>query len=170
MALTKVSSLSESLLTAERRTELAATAAAAAGLALSGAIVLSSFRARILLSERPLPPVFGDFRDLLLFWNELFVIGVLGLWAASILLQPRKVEFGPLLVRIPVMVLAAAIILSVLFAQDRGLALFNAFTLLGFMALGLYVVNEVRSAASLAPAIAIMILLQAILAISQVVS
>ena len=145
-------------------------AATAAGLALSGAIVLSPFRARILLSERPLPPVFADFRDLLLFWNELFVIGVLGFWGVSILLRPRRVEFGPLLVRIPVIVLAVAIILSVPFSQDRGLALFNAVTLLGFMALGLYVVNEVRSALSLAPAIAVMIMFQAILAISQVVS
>ncbi len=170
MALTRVSSLSESLLTTERRTELAALAATAAGLALSGAIVLSPFRARILLSERPLQPVFGDFRDFLLFWNELLVIGVLVLWGASLLLQPRRVEFGPLLVRIPVIVLASAIILSVPFSQDRGLALFHAVTLLGFMGMGLYIVNEVRSAASLAPAMAVMILIQAILAISQVVS
>jgi O-antigen ligase len=56
------------------------------------------------------------------------------------------------------------------FSQDRALAAFNAVTLLGFILLALYVLNEVRSVSQLAPAVAVMIVVQAVVAIAQVVS
>ena len=142
----------------------------AAHLALAGAIVLAPFRARIVLDERPLPPVFGDYTNFLLFWSELLVIAVLVFWAASLLLAPRRLDFGPLLVRVPVAVIASAVVLSVPFSEDRALALFNAVTILGFMALGLYVLNEVKSVADVLPAVGLMVFVQAVVAITQVVA
>jgi O-antigen ligase len=136
---------------------------------LSVAIVLSPFRARIFVEERPLPPVFGDYTAILVFWCQVFVIGVLMLWAASLLLQPRRIDFGPLLLRVPVAMLAVMVFLAVPLSEDRPLALFNAVTLLGFIALALYVMNEVKSVSQVLPAIGVTVFVQAIVAITQVV-
>jgi O-Antigen ligase len=170
VGLTATSLLPNSFVTAERRTELAALSRTAALFALGGAIVLSPFRARIVLDARPLPPVYSDYRDFLLFWNEIFVVGVLVLWGASLLLRPRRIDLGPALITLPVMVLAAAICLSTPFAVDGQLALFNAITVLGFIILALFALNEVASIAQVMPAIGLMIFVQAFVAVGQVVS
>ena len=162
--------LTAPLLAADRREALAAATRAVASLALSGAIVLSPFRARIFVDERPLPPVFGDYTNLVLFWSEIFVIALLALWAASLLLQPRKIDFGPLLIRVPVAVIALTVFLAVPFSEDRLLALFNAVAIVGFIALGLYVLNEVRSVSQVLPAVGLMVFIQALVAVTQVVS
>jgi O-antigen ligase len=152
----------------ERRAAVAEAARSAARLSLAGAIVLSPFRARILLDARPLAPVSGDYTNFLLFWSELLVLGVLLFWGVSLLLQPRKVDFGPL--RLPLVGLLTALCLSVLTAVDPELSLFNVLIVLGFAGLALYVLNEVESVSQLLPAIAIMIVIQALMAIGQLVN
>jgi hypothetical protein len=134
---------------------------------LNAGIVLSPFRARFLLEERRLPFVFQDYTDLLLFWNEIVLLAALGLWLLSLLVQPRRVRFGPLAIGLPVLALAAAICISVPFAEDTKLAAFNAVTLLGFIVFGLFVANEVERISQLVPAIVVMIVVQALVTITQ---
>jgi hypothetical protein len=136
---------------------------------LGAAIVLSPFRARIILESRALPPVFGDYRDFLLFWNEVFVFACLVLWGVSLLLTPRKVDFGPAIIRLPVFALIAAIFVSVPFSVDVELSLFHALSVVLFATLGLFVLNEVRSTTQLVPAIGVMVVIQAVVAVGQVV-
>ena len=170
MRLAAIDSLAAPFAATDRRAALAAATRTAATLAFYGAIVLSPFRARIVLDERPVPPIFGDYTNLLLFWNEILVVAVLVLWAASLLLLPRRIDLGPLLIRLPVAVIAIAVFLAVPFSTERSLALFNAVTIVGFIALALYVLNEVKSVSQVLPAVALMMFVQAVVAITQVVS
>ena len=161
--------LTAPLAAADRRESLAVIARAAAAAALNIAIVLSPFRARIFVEERPLPPVFGDYTAFLVFWCQVFIAVLLALWTVSLLLQPRRIDFGPLLVRVPVAIIAVTVFLAVPFSDDRPLALFNAVSILGFIALGLYVLNEVKSVSQVLPAVGLMVVVQAVVAITQVV-
>ena len=155
---------------ARDRAELVERIRLAARLALAGAIVLSPFHARIVLDARPLPPVFHDYRDLMLFWNEILVIAVLALWALSLVIRPRKLDLGPLLLRLPVVALLIAIWLSVPFSVEPVISLFNAVVVLGFIALGMYVLNEIEDLRQLVPAVVLMVVIQAVVGITQVVS
>ena len=168
MGISLAPALPDSLIVTDRRSAAATLTRQAALAGFGVAIVSSPFRARFLLQARPLPPVFGDYTNLLLYWNEALVLGVFALWALSLLLRPRRVDFGPVALRLPVLGLVAAAWLSVPFSEDAGLAAFNALTLSGFAALGLYVFNELRDISKLVPAIAGMIALQAFVAIPQV--
>ena len=170
MRLTAIGSLTAPLTATDRRAALAASTRTVAILGFYGAVVLSPFRARIILDERNVPPIFGDYTDILLFWNELLVIGVLALWGVSLLLQPRRIDFGPLLIRVPVAIIALAVFIPVPFSTERSLALFNAVTIVGFIGLGLYVLNEVKSISQVIPAVGLMVFVQALVAITQVVS
>jgi hypothetical protein len=158
------------LLTGETKEALADLSRAAARLAFAGVIVLSPFRARILLDERPLPPVFGDYRNYLLFWNEIFILAVFAFWAMSLCLQPRRLDFGPLIIRLAVIGLAAAVGLSIPFSVDQGLSLYNAIIVLAMIGLAFYVLNELESVWQVVPAVAAMVVLQSIVAIHQVIA
>src|SRR5690606_37086980 len=157
---------------AARPHRLAAAAVARQGafLAVCGVVVLSPFRARIVLEERPVPAIFRDYTDLLLFWNEILILVAIGLWLLGLLLQPRRIDAGPALIALPVALLAVAVCASVPFAVDGKLALFNAVTLLGSMVFALFVMNEVRSVSALVPAVGLMIAIQAVVAITQLTS
>lgn len=169
MEVTDTAALPQTWLTPQRRAGLATLASHAGLVALSVAVILSPFRARLFVSERPLPPVFTDYTDLLFFWNQLFIVIALACWGAALLLQPRRIDFAPMLIRLPVAGIAVALCISVPMAEDRELALFNTVTLLGFVAFALYVVNNVRSVSQVLPAIAVMIAIQAVVAVAQVV-
>ena len=149
------------------RVSLASVLCQLAFVALNVGIVLSPFRARFVLEARPLPFVFRDYTDLLLFWNETVLIAAIALWLASLLVLPRRVRFGPPAVGLPVLILATAICLAVPFAEDTTLAAANAVTLLGFVVFALFVVNEVERLSQLVPAVIVMVLVQAVVAITQ---
>jgi hypothetical protein len=170
MRLAAIDVFAAPLAATDRRAALATATRTAALVAFYGAVAISPFRARIVLDERNVPPIFGDYTHLLLFWSAVLVIGVLLLWGLSLLLQPRHIDFGPLIVRVPVAIIAVALFLPVLFSPERSLALFNAVTIVGFMLLALYVLNEVKSVGQVLPAIGIMVFIQAAVAITQVIS
>ena len=170
MTLTATETLVAPVAATDRRATLAAAARIAATTAFYGAVILSPFRARFYLDERDVPPVFTDYTDILLFWNQIFVVAVLALWALSLLLQPRRIDLAPLLIRIPVAIIAVAVFIPVPFSPDPTLALYNAVAIVGFIALALYVLNEVKSVSQVLPAIGVMVFVQAAVAITQVVS
>jgi O-antigen ligase len=64
----------------------------------------------------------------------------------------------------------AALSLSVPFAVDPELSLFNVLVVVSFVGLALYVLNEVESVSQLLPAIAMMIVIQALVAAGQLVN
>ena len=76
MTLTATETLVAPVAATDRRATLAAAARMAATTAFYGAVILSPFRARFYLDERDVPPVFTDYTDILLFWNQIFVVAV----------------------------------------------------------------------------------------------
>jgi len=152
------------------RATLSDAALRGARLALYAGIVLSPFRARFTLESHPLGPVFTDYRDSLLFWSEICVLVVLGLWLVSLLLQPRRLDFGPALVRAPALLVLALVWLSVPFSVDAGVSLYSAVVVSGFAILVLYVLNEVRDLRELVPALVLMVLVQAVVGVGQLLT
>jgi hypothetical protein len=132
-------------------------------------VVLSPFRARIVLEERPLGALYGDYTDFLLYSSDVLLIGLLLLWGLSLALQPRRVWLGPALVRWPVIGLVAAIWLSVPFSVDASLSLYNAVRLTGVFALALYCANEIEDPGQVVPFAALAVLVQAIVGVAQVI-
>jgi hypothetical protein len=136
--------------------------------ALAGVIVLSPFRARMVLDHRPVGTVYGDYTDLILFWSDVALIALLAFWAASLLIQPRRVWFGPNLVRWPAAALLALVWLSVPLSTDAALSAYDAARLTAAVALALYVANEVDGLGELVPALLIAVVVQAVVGIGQV--
>ena len=136
---------------------------------LAATIVLSPFRARIELLARPDPPVYRDFTDLLLFWSDVAVLLTLGAWAASLIVRPRRLSFGPRFLAWPVAGLLVAIWLGVPFSVDPVLAAWNAGRIVLLVLLALYVVNEVVDLVALVAPIAVMVGVQAVVGLAQVV-
>ena len=153
----------------DRRSAVATAVRTAARLTFYGAVVLSPFRARFMLEERNIEPIFSDYTDIFLAWSSVVVLAVLGLWLVSLLVQPRRIDLGPLLIRVPVAVIAIAAFGAVPFSDQPRLALYNAATIAGFMLLAVYVLNEVRSVTQVLPAVGLMVCVQAVVAISQVI-
>lgn len=152
-----------------RRASVAQVLRRCAFIVLSAAIVLSPFRARFEVMRRETLPVYSDFTSFLLFWSDIACLVVLGLWATALASDPRPIEFGPRFIRWSVIALIGMIWLGAVTSVDTNLSLYAATRITVLAALSLFVVNEVRVLGHLLPAVAIMIVIQAIVAVSHVV-
>jgi putative inorganic carbon (HCO3(-)) transporter len=169
MRLATIEGVTAPMAASDRRAAVVTALRAAARMTFYGAVILSPFRARIMLEERNVETVFSDYTDILLFWSSVVVLAVLGLWLISLLVQPRRVDLGPLLIRVPVAMIAIAVFVAAPFSEQPRLAFANAATIVGFILLAAYVLNEVRSVSQVLPAVGAMVLIQAVVAISQVI-
>ncbi|HVA86966.1 MAG TPA: O-antigen ligase family protein [Candidatus Saccharimonadales bacterium] len=158
------------MLSATERAALAESARPAARLAFAALIVLSPFRARIELLARPAPPIYGDFTDFLVFWSDIALVATIGLWLLSLLARPRPVSFGPRFLSWPVGGLLLVAWLSVPFSVDVGISAYSAIRLVVLAVLAVYVVNEVDGLDLLLVPVSVMVVVQAIVAIGEVVS
>jgi hypothetical protein len=160
---------STGMLTSTDRATLADAARPAARLAFAALIVLSPFRARVELVARPMPPLYGDYTDFLLFWSDIALVATLVFWALSLIARPRSVSFGPLFLALPAAGLIVVAFAGVPSSVDPGLAAYNAIRMVALAGLALYALNEIERLEQLAVPIAAMIVLQAIVEIGQVV-
>ena len=151
------------------RAALADSARAAARLAFAALIVLSPFRARIELLARPTPPIYGDFTDILLFWSDIALLATIGFWLLSLVARRQPVSFGPRFLAWPVIGLLIVAWLGVPFSVDPGVSAYNAVRLVVLGVLALYVVNEIDALDRLLLPVAAMVVVQAVVAIGQVV-
>jgi O-antigen ligase len=135
---------------------------------LFGMIVVSPFRARYELIARD-APLYSDYVDILVVAADAFLAAVLVFWVFALALQPRRLWFGPHLVLWPVVGLLIAVCLSVPLSIDSTLAGSNALRTVLATLLALYVINEVGSLREVVPAIAVMVVIQAVLGIAQVI-
>ena len=157
------------MLTAWDRPALADAARPLSRLAFASLVVLSPFRARIELAARPTPPVYGDYTDFVVLWSEVALLAVLALWLISLARGRRVPTMGPRFLAVPVGGLLAVAALGIPVAVDPALAAWNVLHLALFVALALYVVNEL-DLADLAVPIGIMVVIQAVVAIGQAVA
>lgn len=150
------------------RSRLAGRLRDLARLALAGLIFSLPFRLRLLRFERPFPPIYGDFTDVLLFISDALHLALLAFWLLSLALEPRRVRLEPLFLTVPVFLLTGASLLSAFTSVDPLLSLYHAVRLLLLGGLYLYVLDEVQELRSLALPAAGQALLQAAVGIAQV--
>lgn len=131
-------------------------------------VVISPFRAHVVLLERPVPPVYGAYTDFVVAWSELAIATTIAAWLASLLLRPRPVELGPRSIRWPVGVLIALAWITAAWSVDPPLAASNALALTLGAAVAVYAVNAVEDLDRLVPALVVMIAVQVAVALAQV--
>lgn len=137
--------------------------------AFSALIVLSPFRARFELISRPDTPVYGDYTNFLLYWSDVAFLAFLSLWGLGLLIGGRMPRLGPAAIRWPVTGLLAITWLSAVASIDPALSAYNALRLTAAVALAVYVINEIDSIGKLAPALALMVVLQGAVGIGQAI-
>jgi O-antigen ligase len=147
--------------------KLSSTLRAAARGAFALTLFLLPLRARLTLLARPVPPVYGDYTDFLLYASDLALLGLLALWAARLLLERRLPRRGPFIITAPLVGLSFAGLASVLTSVDPALSLYHCLRLAALFGLYLYVVNEVRSLTELILPLGAQVAAQSALASAQ---
>lgn len=149
------------------RRQVAAWLEVLAYTALAATIILIPFRYRMTLLARPFEPVYGDYTDFLLFASDISLLLTLWLWLASLLLQPRRLTFGPLFLTLPLAGMVTMSLVSVIFSVDRPLSLYHLARLVLLAGLYLYCLNQVKTLAALIVPVAVQIFVQAAVGIGQ---
>lgn len=135
--------------------------------ALAAAIFSSAIRYRWLLLERPVPPVYGDYTNFLLFPVDIFVLLALAFWLISLALQPRRIRWGPLWISAPLLGLVAAGAFSAVFSSDPVLSWYHTLRLSLGWGMYLYLINEMTSLRAFAWATAAGLYLQSLIGVAQ---
>jgi O-antigen ligase len=139
-----------------------------AQITLGGAILLAPVRYRFVLFAQPIPPIYNDYTDLLLFLVDILVILNLLFWGISLALRPRRISGGPMILAIPLAGLMLASLVSAVFSVNRLLSFYHYVRLLMLTGFYLYLVNEIKSLGAIIWAIAGQVLIQAMVGIAQV--
>ena len=150
------------------RVEAARGAERVAWAAFTTLLVVSPFRAHLVLAERPVPPVYHAYTNVVVTWSEIAVAVTLVAWLVAVGLRPRRVAFGPAAVRVPWLVVLALAWATAPFAADPALAVSNALGLTLAGGLAVFVVNAVRSLDRLAPAFVVLLVVHGAIAAAQV--
>ena len=103
-------------------------------------------------------------------WSLVAALVTLGFWVVSLAASPRRIRVGPLFVALPVAGLLAVSWLGVAVSIDPVLTAQTALVFALVTALGVYVLNEVDDFERLAIPLMAMIVVQAVVAIGQVVA
>ena len=139
-----------------------------AWLAFGALVIVSPLRAHVVIAERPIPPVYEAYTDIVVAWSEIVLAAMIVLWLLGRWLRSRPVAFGPTLLAVPLGALLGLAWLSSAFSSDPALAASNALGLTLAGGLALYLVNEVDRPARLVPLVAVAIVVQGVLALAQV--
>ncbi|MDX1437319.1 MAG: O-antigen ligase family protein [Anaerolineales bacterium] len=130
-------------------------------------LVSYPLRYRITLIERPLPPVYRDYTDLLLFLPDILLLATLLFWFPSVVLRKKQIRLKPAAFSTLITLLVGLILLSALFAEDRLLSFYYLARTFGLFGLYLFLVNEVRRLDDIALALAIQIFIQSVIGLGQ---
>ena len=126
------------------RRAIAEVARRAAFVAFCVSVVISPFRAAVLLAAQPRPPLYAGYTDFSMSWAEIAAAVALVLWAISLVAERRPISAGPRVLWVPALALVALGWLSAIWSVDAPLSIENAGELTLLAAFGLYVINEVR--------------------------
>ncbi len=137
-----------------------------ARLAFGLVVVLSPFRAAIVVASHPVPPLYASYTDLLVTAGDIAMFATVALWLLSLAADRRPVSFGPRFLTWPVAGLVVMAWISAATSIDPSISLNNAADLVLLAGLALYVRNEV-SVRTLAGSLTIMVGIQALVAVGQ---
>ncbi len=130
-------------------------------------IILIPFRFRFVLLQRPVPPIYQDYTDFLLFLSDIALIATLGFWITSLILKPRLIRPGPRLLALSLAGLTGFSLVSSLFSIDRSLSLYHGLRLLLLGGLYLFIVNEITNLKQVIIPVLIQVFVQASVAVGQ---
>jgi O-antigen ligase len=133
-------------------------------------IVLIPFRFRWVIQTRPIPPVFSDYTDFLLFAGDIALLLTLLAWLASYFLESRPIRLGPWFISLPLAVVTLLGFTSSVTSVDPALSLYHSIRLILLAGLYVYVVNEITSLKSLGLAVMVQVVAQSIVGIMQVLN
>lgn len=156
-----------------RRTSHQTTSAILASLSrvsFAATVILIPIRYRIVLLPRPIPPLYSDYTDFLLFAADVAMLITLALWILSLILLPHEVTLGPRHIWIPLAGLTMAGWISTISSFDAQLAAYHAIRLFALFWFYVYIVNEIRSIAWVVIPIGIQIMIQSIVALAQFIA
>lgn len=149
------------------RTWLSNWAIIVARLAFAATIVLIPFNLRLVLVSRPVPPIYRDYTDVLLFASDIFLLATLMGWLASLALAPRQVRRGPWFLTFPIAGMIVVGISSAIFSVDPILSLYHSVRLIVLGGLYFFILNEIQSITDLLVPGAIQVMIQSIIGIAQ---
>ena len=121
------------------------------------------------LARRPIEDVAPSYSDLLLPFTYVGMLGILALWAVSVMCRPRRLDPGPAFIWLPVAGLLGVALVGVPFSIDPTLTGYNVVRLLVMVGIGGYVINEVPGLERLAVPVMLMIGIEAAVAIGQAI-
>jgi len=130
-------------------------------------IILVPFRARITALSRPNLSVYSDYTDFLFFASDLCMLLVLIFWLPSFVLRRNKIFFGPAHIWLPLLGLTLAGWLSSADSLDAQLTIYHALRISVLYLFFLFVLNEIRSPVWVVIPIALQVLIQSVVAITQ---
>jgi O-antigen ligase len=130
-------------------------------------IVLIPIRYRWILISRPMPPLYNDYTNLLIFAVDVAMTTTLILWTIAISISQRKLTLGPRHISIPLAGLTLAGWFSAVSSYDPLLSFYHAIRLVLLFWFYLFIVNEIRSVAWILIPTGMQVVTQAIVAVGQ---
>ena len=116
---------------------------------------------------RPFFPVYSDYTDFLFFASDATMLLMLICWACSLILDPRPVKTGNLLMWLPLVGLTIAAWISTFGSVDPIITRYHAIRFMFLLFFYLYVVNEIFSSFWVLIPVALQGLIQAPVALGQ---
>jgi len=130
---------------AQRWRLIAADAARRSAFAwFAAAVILSPFRAAILLAAQPRAALYSGYTDFSASWADVAGLAAVICWVASVALRPRPIAIGPRMVWVPALVLLGLAWASAIWSIDPVVSVQRAVELTMLGAFGIYVINEAR--------------------------
>jgi len=139
-----------------------------AQISLGLTIFFAPFRIRVVMLAQPVPSVFSDYTDLLVYLSDIFLILTLVLWGCSLILKPRRVAPGPLVLSIPLAGLIVMGWISAIFSITPLLSVYHCVRLMLLACFYLFIVNEVKDLGGIIWGVAGGIFIQSSVAIVQI--
>jgi hypothetical protein len=131
-------------------------------------IITLPWRQRMTLVEHPLPPVYRDFTDLLLYTPDVLLVVLLMMWGIAQWLRPQRLRARPIWLWLPLVALAMASALSVFGAVQPDLSAFYSLQLLLLLPFYLYLVSNQITLKQLIWPVSVQVGLQAVIGVLQV--
>lgn len=131
------------------------------------ALIALPLRFRWLIQSRPMDPIYQDYTDFIFHPSDLFLILALLLWMFALLIRPKIIQPGALVISLPLALLTLAGLLSTVRSIDPSLSFYHSARLFLLACFYVYVVNEGSTKGVVLPIVA-QTVLQTVIGIAQV--
>jgi O-antigen ligase len=131
-------------------------------------VILTPFRLHLILVARPVGTIWRDYTDFLLYASDIALLLTVLPWLLGLLLRHRKPDLAPFFVTLPLAALTLLGGVSSFSSVDSALSAYLFVRLLVLFCFYLYVTNNVKSLQQLIVPLSAQVVIQAIVAITQV--